>query len=306
MPACCREGCSGEAPRLSCDRRGGGPRSVRHALRPPRQGGRAGAGNPLRCRRRERDRRRADQPAAAPRKAAHRGPACRRQQRRRGRPVLAAGPAPARPAAGRCVTAADSTATPLAASSYLAGHADTGRRLRLTETATEVVETDPATFSFRVLRASASALAGAAVAPYPRGRRPASEFVNGLPERRTGSAEEYFQVDPPHYNAADGPARQSYRVDAGPWLAMPRGRVFYTGRLGLGVHTVAVRTADRAGKSVIRFRWRVVPLPRPVPCRPRPRQACWYPPHLDATHHPMRWDWQIGRVTPLQRTGAQD
>ncbi|GEM_PF-1527847 len=212
---------------------------------------------------------------------------------------------PARPAAGRCVTAADSTATPLAASSYLAGHADTGRRLRLTETATEVVETDPATFSFRVLRASASALAGAAVAPYPRGRRPASEFVNGLPERRTGSAEEYFQVDPPHYNAADGPARQSYRVDAGPWLAMPRGRVFYTGRLGLGVHTVAVRTADRAGKSVIRFRWRVVPLPRPVPCRPRPRQACWYPPHLDATHHPMRWDWQIGRVTPLQRTGAR-
>ncbi len=47
---------------------------------------------------------------------------------------------------------------------YIAGHADTGKRLRLTETATEVVETDPATFAFTVVHSS--------VAP-PRGNRPA-------------------------------------------------------------------------------------------------------------------------------------
>ena len=34
-------------------------------------------------------------------------------------------------------------------------------------------------------------------------------------------------------------------------------------------------------------------------------QACWYPPHLNSRGKPMRWDWQIGRVTPLQRTGAR-
>jgi hypothetical protein len=38
-----------------------------------------------------------------------------------------------------CVTAADSTATPFAARQYRVGHADTGRRLRVTETAAETV-----------------------------------------------------------------------------------------------------------------------------------------------------------------------
>jgi hypothetical protein len=42
----------------------------------------------------------------------------------------------------------------------------------------------------------------------------------------------------------------------------------------------------------------------PVACRPVAAGGCWYPQHLDRTGHPMTWDWQIGRVTPLQRTGA--
>jgi hypothetical protein len=81
---------------------------------------------------------------------------------------------------------------------------------------------------------------------------------------------------------------------------MPASRVFYTGTLRTGRHRVAVRTADQAGATTARFTWRVVPLPAPLSCQGH----CWYPPHLDATGHPMRWDWQIGLVTPLQRTGA--
>src|SRR5579859_2121724 len=48
-----------------------------------------------------------------------------------------------------CGRAADSTATPFAASRYIAGHADTGRRLRVTETATEVIQTRGSRFTFR-------------------------------------------------------------------------------------------------------------------------------------------------------------
>ena len=206
--------------------------------------------------------------------------------------------------ARRCVSAADSTATPFAARRYLVGHQDTGRRLRITETAAEVVETDPATFTFKVVRASASHMTGAAVRSYPANRPPATEFVNGTPEARTGSAEEYFQVNPPHYNSAQGAPVQRYRIDHGPWRPLPGSRVFYTGKLRRGRHAVQVRTANRAGATTTRFGWRVVPLPAPLACRPQRGRPCWYPPHLDSRHHPMRWDWQIGRVTPLQRTGA--
>ena len=55
---------------------------------------------------------------------------------------------------GPCAPAADTTATPFAARRYVVGHADVGRYLRVTETAAETVETDPATFTFHVLRAS--------------------------------------------------------------------------------------------------------------------------------------------------------
>jgi hypothetical protein len=110
-------------------------------------------------------------------------------------------------------------------------------------------------------------------------------------------------VSPPHYNAANGPASQSYRVDGGRWRAMPRSRVFPTGKLAVGRHRVEVQTADVAGATMLSFRWRVVPLPAPLACTRPGGGSCWYPPHLDRTGHPMRWDWQIGRVTPLQRAG---
>ena len=91
-------------------------------------------------------------------------------------------------ATGKCRTGADTTAAPFAASRYVAGHADTSRFLKVTETASEVVETDPATFSFSVKSVSVSTTAGRAVRAYRAGRPPVSEFVNGTPERRTASA----------------------------------------------------------------------------------------------------------------------
>jgi hypothetical protein len=206
---------------------------------------------------------------------------------------------------GACAAAADSTVTPFAASRYTVGHGDTGSRLRVTVTAAEVVETDPATFSFRVVRRSASRLAGAATAAFPAGRRPWARFVNGTPEQHTASAEEYFHVSVPHYNRADGTPVQRYRVDGGPWRVLPANRTLYAAGLKPGPHRVAVRTSNVAGSSVVRFSWHVVPMPAPVACQPSAAGGpqCWYPPHLAANGHPMRWDWQIGRVTPLQRTG---
>jgi Glycoside-hydrolase family GH114 len=202
------------------------------------------------------------------------------------------------------VTAADSTATPFAARQYRVGHADTGRRLRVTETAAEVVQTRSSTFTFLVIRRSVSRLAEATVRAYGPHQRPAAEFVNGTPQRRTASTEEYFQVAVPHYDKADGQPVQRYRIDGSQWRTMPGSRVFYTGKLRPGPHQVAVRTANRAGSTMIQFSWRITPLPVPVACRSSSRHQCWYPPHLAADHHPMRWDWQIGRVTPLQRTGT--
>jgi hypothetical protein len=204
-------------------------------------------------------------------------------------------------ARGSCARAADSTATRFAASRYVVGHADTGRRLRVTVTATEVVQTRATRFTFQVLRTRRSYTAKARVAGYPRGRRPVSEFVNGLPESTTGSAEEYFQVDPPHFSSADGPAAQKFRIDGGRWRTMPPRHVFYTGRLHPGQHRVSVRTTDRAGSSAISFGWRVTRLPAPLRCR----GSCWYPPHLNKAGHPMRWDWQIGRTFPRQRIGRR-
>src|SRR5215831_14495037 len=202
-----------------------------------------------------------------------------------------------------CSAGADASVTPFAAQRYVAGHGDTGKYLKVTATATEVVETDPATFTFRVIRSSRSYTAPHRVGRYPDARRPVTGFLNGLPDRRTASTQEYFQVSPPHYNAANGPASQSYRVDGGPWQAMPGSRVFPTGRLVPGRHRVEVQTADVAGVTTLSFRWRVVPLPAALPCTRPGGGSCWYPPHLDRTGHPMRWDWQIGRVTPLKRTG---
>jgi len=202
-----------------------------------------------------------------------------------------------------CKKAADSTATPFAARDYVVGHADTGRLLRVTETVSEVVETKASTFSFTDIQRSVSRLAVEADRAYPRHRAPVSAFVNGTPERQTASTEEYFQVSAPHENAADGLAKQWYRIGKGPWRAMPASRVFYTGTLAVGPQQVAVRTANRAGTTAVTFRWRVIPMPAPAACASSRPGGCWYPQHLASNGKPARWDWQIGRVTPLERTG---
>ncbi len=202
-----------------------------------------------------------------------------------------------------CVTAADTTATPFAATSYIVGHTDVGKYIELTETATQVVETDPATFTFRVVRASATARTSATVRPFAGGA-PTTEFVNGTPEAQTASTQEYFQIDPPHHVDADGEPRVRYRVDGGNWKRLDASLRFFTGTLDVGSHQVTVRTANAAGATTRSFAWQIVPMSAPQPCVAPPPGSCWYPPHLDATGHPMRWDWQIGRVTPLQRTGS--
>jgi Glycoside-hydrolase family GH114 len=207
--------------------------------------------------------------------------------------------------AATCVRAADSTATPFAARRYIVGHADTGRRLRLVETASEVVETNAATFDFTVVHASASVTTTAVVGGYRPGRAPGTEFVNGTPEHQTASDAEFFGVDPPHFAAADGVPVLSYQVDQGSWHRLPASRILYTGIVGVGLHRVQVRTSDRTGSSTVAFSWRVVPMPAPVACVPQPGGSCWYPPHRSSADTPMRWDWQIGRVTPLKRTGRR-
>ena len=95
--------------------------------------------------------------------------------------------------------------TPFAARRYAVGHADTGRRLRLTETAAEVVQTQRNPFTFQVIRRSVSVLTAPRSAPTRgTGHRPRRSST-GRPERETASTEEYFQVAAPHANAADGP-----------------------------------------------------------------------------------------------------
>ena len=120
------------------------------------------------------------------------------------------------------------------------------------------------------------------VRAYRRHQRPVSYFRNGTPERRTASAEEYFQVSAPHYNAGDGQPGPAVPGGPGPVAADAGNHVFYTGKLAVGPHQVSVRTANRAGSTGIRFGWQVVPLPAPLACQPRAGQPCWYPPHLAA------------------------
>ena len=163
----------------------------------------------------------------------------------------------------QCKAAADTTATPFSARDYVVGHADVGRVLRLTETATEVVVPSGASDDFTDVASSVTRLSTAVVGAYRPGQAPVTAFVNGTPERRTASAEEYFQVAAPHASAADGAVTQWYRIDGGRWAAMPASRVFYTGKLAVGPHQVTVRTANRAGATTIRFSWRVIPLPAP-------------------------------------------
>jgi hypothetical protein len=202
-----------------------------------------------------------------------------------------------------CRSAADSTATPFAARDYVVGQADAGRILRVTVTASEVVVSRGSLGDFPVIQSSVTRLATTAVRGYPLHTAPRTAFVNGTPERQTASTQEYFQVAAAHANAADGPVAQWYRIDRGGWKALPASRVFSTGKLAVGSHRVTVRTVNHAGATTVSFEWKVVPMAAPATCRSSAPGGCWYPPHLDSGHHPTRWDWQIGRVTPLQRTG---
>ena len=67
----------------------------------------------------------------------------------------------------------------------------------MVETATEVVETDPATFTFKIRRTTVTATSSSVVGAYPAGWKPWSTFVNGLPERVTGSAASPYFVAAP-------------------------------------------------------------------------------------------------------------
>src|ERR1700722_1174586 len=120
------------------------------------------------------------------------------------------------PSGTKCAAAADTTATPFAARDYVVGHADAGRKLRLTETATAVVVPSGSSDAFTDVRSSVTLLSSAVVGSYPSGKAPATAFVNGTPERQTASTEEYFQVAAPHANAANGAGAQWYRLDRGP------------------------------------------------------------------------------------------
>jgi hypothetical protein len=133
---------------------------------------------------------------------------------------------------GACVLAADSVATPFAARSYVVGHADVGSRLRVTVTAIAVVQTDRHPFTFRVLRASATATTRGVAGAFPAFGRPWARFSNGTPEARTSSAEEWFQVSAPHWSAAGGRPVQWFRVDRSKWQRLHASRVFIRSRCG--------------------------------------------------------------------------
>ena len=88
-------------------------------------------------------------------------------------------------AAGQhCRAGADATAAPFAARSYVPGQAEDGRRLRVTETAAEVVQTERVPFNFQVIRRAVTALAASPVRAYPLHRAPG----HGVRQRRPRKA----------------------------------------------------------------------------------------------------------------------
>ena len=206
-----------------------------------------------------------------------------------------------------CRTAADTTATPFAARRYVVGHADTGRCCRLTETATEVDRDRPGDVHVpgrpRVCDVHRPRPRSRA---YRAGRAPASAFVNG-----TAGAAHRLRLR--RYFARLAATLRQRRRHAGGDLPhrrrtvdgrCPRSRLVSTGTLRPGraprspcaPRTPPARACGRSAGGWCRCR-------RRPPACPGTAGACWYPPHLDRTGRPMRWDWQIGRVTPLERTG---
>src|SRR5260221_1984169 len=158
-----------------------------------------------------------------------------------------------------CGPGADSTATPLAARRYIVGQADAGRRLRWSETATEGVQTAAKLFTVTVLRIRPSVTSRLTVAGYPRGRPPVSEVVHALPESRTGSTQEYFQVSPVHRSSADGPVSRKFRVDHQKGRALPKRGGVYTGMLRTRHHPARALAANPARAANPSFARLVLP-----------------------------------------------
>ena len=180
-----------------------------------------------------------------------------------------------------------------------AGDADTSRLMRLVETASEVVETIP--------RPSRS-MSNAFCEHHRRGRCGPSGRAGAARVRERHAGAEHRVGGGVFQRGGAALQRRRRRgwpaLPGGPrrWQALPAG-VFYTGscapagtgsrcaprtrparpravRLAGGADARAVRAGRRrAGAAGTRRTWT------------RPGK-------------PMRWDWQIGRVTPLQRTGA--
>ena len=164
---------------------------------------------------------------------------------------------------------------------------DVGKRLRLSETAVDVLASGKethATVSYRPKRA---------VAAWPRGVSPRIDFVYGVPEPESAATRELFDFSPPFANRADGRVTVACAIDRGRYSrACGHSRSFMTPNLSRGRHTVRVRVSNGAGSRTTSYSWKVVALPAPTAC-----SSCLTPTRLDANGHPMSWDWQLqGRL----------
>ena len=122
------------------------------------------------------------------------------------------------PSGRHCRAAAATTAAPFAARRYRAGHADTGRRLRVTETAAEVVQTKARDFTFRVLRRSVT----------PGWPGPQSARTGGISARLLISATEPRNGVPPRRRSISRSARRTTT----PGTASPSSGTGWTGTGG--------------------------------------------------------------------------
>ncbi len=168
----------------------------------------------------------------------------------------------------------------------LLGPGDVGKRIRLVVTAVDVLR-DGAERS-----ASVAYRSPRRVRAWPRGEAPRVDFIYGLPETVTASTRERFDFKA-HANLADGKVTLACSLDGHRYSrACRRSHSYLTPTLRPGRHTLRVRATDRAGTRTTSYSWKVVALPSPLPC-----SGCSAPHHLDATGHPMSWDWQLqGRL----------
>jgi hypothetical protein len=163
------------------------------------------------------------------------------------------------------------------------GPGDDRKRIRVTETATDVLpngNTSSATVSYK---------SHGTAAQWPAGTAPRVDFIYGVPQSRTASTREMFDLSPPHANASDGAVRVACATDSGSFsTACAASRSYLTPVLSLGTHTVHVRAMNEAGSATTSYTWKVVQMPAPVGCK-----SCFRPPLLASNGHPMSWDWQL-------------